>query len=104
MNRIEHITLVSRALIGHLELRKSELRSNKKKFLWVKFDNKAFDNKVMSKEEWHDQLIATAQSCGCKYVNVLNTDYDTKIMYFFTNPSYKGKTAMEKLQEASYAR
>lgn len=104
MTRLEHITLVSRTLINHLEFRKSEIRSNAKKFLWVKFDNKALDSKVMSKEDWRDQLIATAKSCGCDYVNVLKTDYDTKIMYFFTNPSYKEKTAMEKLQEASYAR
>ncbi len=104
MNKIECITLVSKALINHLELRKSELKSPNRKYIWVKFVARAFDKNVMSKEDWHYQLIGTAQSCGCEYVNVLKTDYDTKLMYFFTNPNFREKSAMEKLQEAQYAR
>lgn len=104
MTKLEHIVLVSKILINHLELRKSELRSPNNPFIWVKFDAKAFDTKVMSKEDWHEQLIETAQTRGCEYINVLKTDYNTKLVYFFTNPNFKEKTAMEKLQEASYAR
>lgn len=101
MNRLQCITLVSKVLIKHLELRKQEMEGP---FIWVKFSMKAFDKTVFSKEEWHKHLISVAASCSCEYVNHLMTDYDTRIMYFFTNPGHVQKTAMEQLQEASYAR
>lgn len=99
MTKKEYIAAMQMSITWHLELRKLE----DKESIWLRFERALFDNNILTKKEYHDQIINIAKACGCKFVIYLFEDYNTKIVYFFTNLGQE-KTAMEQLQEASYAR